>query len=61
MAINKTDMTELRRLSTNFYDADKACINRIIMGISRYEKEIHDLKIEIDQLKIKAASKKETK
>lgn len=51
MAITQPDMVELKRIATNTYDADKAWMNRIIRGISEYEKEIRALKIENEQLK----------
>jgi hypothetical protein len=54
MAISQTDMIELKRIATNTYDGDKACIHRIIMGISNYEKEIRNLKVENEQLKQQA-------
>lgn len=50
MAISQTDMTELKRIATNTYDADKACMNRVIRGIGDLEKEIRNLKLEIDRL-----------
>lgn len=58
MAINQKDMTELKRIATNFYDNDKACINRIIMGISNYEKDIRNLKVEVESLKSQLAAQK---
>jgi hypothetical protein len=57
MAVNQQDMTELKRLATNFYDNDKACIHRIIMGISNLEKQIRNQKVEIDSLKQQLAAK----
>lgn len=58
MAISAQDMTELKRISTNFYDGDKACINRIIMGIAAFERSIRNLKVENESLKQQLAAKK---
>lgn len=56
MTINKADMTELKRISTNAYDGDKACINRIIKGITDMDNEIRALKLERDELKKRVAA-----
>lgn len=53
MSINRNDMEELRRLSTNTYDGDKACMNRVIRGITLMENEIRELKLENERLKAK--------
>jgi phage host-nuclease inhibitor protein Gam len=58
MAISQNDMTELKRISTNTYDSDKACINRVIRGIGDYEREIRSLKMENDRLTKELAGKK---
>jgi len=44
--INQADMNELKRISTNTYNADKACINRIIQGITSMNNELRVLKAE---------------
>ena len=33
--VSKADMMELKRMSTNSYDDDKKCMNRIIQGIEK--------------------------
>lgn len=50
--IHPNDMNELRRISTNTYDNDKACMNRIIQGISAMANEISQLKSENAKLKV---------
>jgi len=56
MAISQSDMTELKRISTNTYDEDKACINRIIRGITDLGNEVRMLKQERDELKKQLAA-----
>lgn len=56
--VSKADMMELKRISTNTYDDDKACMNRIIQGIERLNNTIRLLKLENDGLKIRLAEKK---
>lgn len=51
MSISVQDLTELKRISTNAYADDKACINRLIKGISDFKNEIRLLKIENENLK----------
>jgi hypothetical protein len=58
MSISATDMSELKRISTNTYDGDKACMNRIIRGIGMLNNEIRMLKLENEKL---AAEIKEIK
>jgi hypothetical protein len=56
MAVNVNDMNELRRIVTNSYDYDKACIQRIIRGIEALNAEVQALKTEnkklTEQLKV---------
>jgi len=40
MTVNAKDMEELRRISTNSYDADKACMNRVLRGIAALDRQI---------------------
>jgi hypothetical protein len=54
--VSKADMMELRRISTNTYDDDKACMNRIIQGIERLNNTIRMLKLENDRLKAETKS-----
>ena len=49
--ITLADLTELRRIATNTYDADKACMNRVIRAIGDMEKTIRSLKLENAELK----------
>ena len=44
-------MGELRRMVTNLYDDDKACVRRIIQGINDLQTENSRLKAEIAGLK----------
>lgn len=55
MAVSKADIQELKRISTNTYDADKAFINRIIKGIADLERENSKLKTEIELLRQQVA------
>ena len=48
--INQADMNELKRISTNTYNADKACINRIIQGITSLNNQVRVLKAENTKL-----------
>jgi hypothetical protein len=41
--ISQADLTELKRISTNTYDADKACMNRIIRGLGEYDRIVRTL------------------
>ena len=45
--VHPTDMDELRRMVTNLYHDDKACIIRVLKGITALEQTISRLKIEI--------------
>jgi FtsZ-binding cell division protein ZapB len=49
-------MNELKRISTNTYDDDKACINRIIRGIGLLNTEIRQLKIDKERLEKELAA-----
>lgn len=51
--INRDDLNELKRLSTNCYDEDKKIMNRIIHGITNMEREIQALRAEVESLKKK--------
>lgn len=42
--ISNNDLDELRRMATNFYNEDKARINRILKGIADLTKENAELK-----------------
>ncbi len=53
MSLSKYDMNELRRISTNTYDDDKACINRVIKAIVDLENQVRMLKLENEELKKK--------
>jgi cell division protein FtsB len=44
--ISNSDLDELKRMATNFYDSDKARINRILKGIADLTKENTALKEE---------------
>lgn len=59
MAISQVDLTELKRISTNTYDADKACMNRVIRGISEYDRQVRSLKAEVEALKLQLAAANE--
>jgi len=50
MKFPQDDMAELRRMVTNLYDDDKACILRIIRGITNLEIEISRLNREVSTL-----------
>lgn len=49
--VSVNDMNELKRMVTNFYDLDKACVARVIRGILELKKEVTRLKIENEDLK----------
>jgi hypothetical protein len=57
-AISTDDMKELKRISTNTYDGDKACINRIIRGIGLLGNEVRVLKLDKDRLERELAAVK---
>jgi hypothetical protein len=57
MAIGPNDLTELKRLITNTSDAARACLQRIVKGISDYDREVRSLKLENEELKKKLAAK----
>jgi len=57
--VSVNDMNELRRMVTNFYDLDKACVARVIRGIVELKKEVVGLKLEIEDLKKDKAQKSE--
>jgi hypothetical protein len=44
--VNQADMNELKRIYTNTYNADKACMNRIIQGITSLNNQVRVLKAE---------------
>lgn len=48
--IHQQDLTELKRMMTNLYDEDKACVVRIIRGISALELENRQLKSQVKAL-----------
>jgi len=48
--VNARDLNELRRMVTNFYDDDKACIQRVLRGISELINENTKLKAEVQKL-----------
>ena len=49
--VSLNDMNELRRIVTNTYDEDKACINRVLRGISELVTENLKLRTEVANLK----------
>lgn len=51
MPVHANDITELKRLATNFYDEDKKFVYRVINEISSMEREILLLKSENKKLK----------
>jgi hypothetical protein len=51
MPIQLNDLNELKRMSTNAYNDDKAMVNRIIKGIADYENVIRSLKAENELLR----------
>lgn len=57
MAISLNDLTELKRISTNTYAEDKACINRVIKGIADFEMVIRALKAENAALRAELTAK----
>ncbi len=48
--ISVSDLNELRRLSTNSYDEEKALVNRVIRGINELHEENKKLKAELKVL-----------
>ncbi|GAG85762.1 unnamed protein product [marine sediment metagenome] len=50
--VHVNDMNELRRMVTNFYDMDKACVARVLRGITDLKREVTKLKLENESLKI---------
>lgn len=56
MAVSTVDMSELKRISTNTYDDDKACINRIIRGIGLLNTEVRLLKLDKERLEKELAA-----
>ncbi len=57
--ISNTDLNELRRMVTNLYDEDKACIARVIRGITDLMSENHKLKTEVKKLQAELAKPKQ--
>lgn len=49
--VNTDDLQELRRISTNTYDSDKAFINKLIGKINNMIQVIDALKSEVANLK----------
>ena len=49
--VSANDMNELKRMVTNFYDLDKACVARVLRGIAELKKEVTRLKLENEALK----------
>ena len=49
--INSNDLSELQRLITNTYDSDKQFLRRILVGIQEMDRNITELRAEIDRLK----------
>lgn len=49
--VHSSDISDLRRMATNFYDNDKALINRVLRGISELTTENGRLKSELEKLK----------
>ncbi len=49
--VHVNDMNELKRMVTNFYDLDKACVARVLRGIGELKREVTRLKLENDTLK----------
>lgn len=56
--VNGNDLNELRRMVTNLYDEEKACIVRVIRGIAELSNENLKLKAELAKLKAEATDKK---
>lgn len=50
--VNNRDLSELKRMVTNFYDDDKALINRVIKGITELSNENARLKAELEKVKV---------
>lgn len=55
--ISTNDMNELRRMVTNLYDDEKACISRVIRGIADLSNENLKLKAELQKLRAELAQK----
>lgn len=51
MSVSANDLSELKRLATNFYDDDKRFIYRVISEINSMEREILRLNVENKSLK----------
>lgn len=51
MSVSANDLSELKRLATNFYDDDKRFIYRVISEINSMEREIQRLGVENRSLK----------
>lgn len=49
--VHNNDISHLRRLATNFYDDDKALINRVIKGIADLANDNARLKSELQKLR----------
>ena len=49
--VSNNDMNELKRMVTNLYDQEKACIARVIRGITDLINENMKLKMELQTLK----------
>ncbi len=49
--VSNNDLSELRRLSTNTYDEEKALMNRVIRGINDLTNENLKLKAEVKILR----------
>lgn len=49
--ITDRDLSELKRMVTNFYEGDKACISRVIKGITELVNENNKLKAELQRVK----------
>ena len=56
--VGSNDLNELRRMLTNLYDEEKACIARVIRGISDLSTENLKLKAELQKLRSELAEKK---
>lgn len=56
--VSGSDLNELRRMVTNLYDEEKACIIRVMRGISDLSSENLKLKAELAKLRAEIAEKK---
>ena len=45
--VHPNDKDELRRMVTNLYEQDKACIIRVLRGIAALEQDVSRLKHEL--------------